>query len=240
VSRRTFVVVGAKGGVGATSIAIGLALRLPAVAERLIVDADFAGRRSLAAWYDLSRELDDARADGLATVATARDGALVMELARTYEEGLVQTATAIIRTLAGFSEHALIVVDAPTPLAAAVRPFIVAATHIIVLTESSPMGVAAAASVLTAMDRFGIAESSVSLVLSNLVREPAVSRAEVERTIGKPVLAELGNKRDPRCEALFDDFMHGLVAAPAMPVQLTRLAEKPAMDRRAESRQAFL
>ena len=58
MSQRVFIVVGAKGGVGATTVAIKLVEELPAAAERVIVDADLAGKRSLAIWYDLSVELD--------------------------------------------------------------------------------------------------------------------------------------------------------------------------------------
>jgi len=85
LSQRIFIVTGAKGGVGATTIAIKLVARLPAPAERMIVDADLTGKRSLAVWYDLSDDLDRARSIGTATVARAPDGTLVMELARTYE-----------------------------------------------------------------------------------------------------------------------------------------------------------
>jgi len=86
LSQRIFIVTGAKGGVGATTIAIKLVARLPAPAERMIVDADLTGKRSLAVWYDLSDDLDRARSIGTATVARAPDGTLVMELARTYED----------------------------------------------------------------------------------------------------------------------------------------------------------
>jgi Mrp family chromosome partitioning ATPase len=99
LSQRVFVVVGAKGGVGATKIAIKLVQRFPALAERVIVDADLSGKRSLAVWYDLSDVLDDARVVGSATVAPVTAGPIVMELARTYEDGLIQTAAVVTRAI---------------------------------------------------------------------------------------------------------------------------------------------
>ncbi len=239
MNRRIFVVVGAKGGIGATTVAITLAQRFPALGERLVVDADFAGKRSCAVWYDLVHDLDNARVVGSATVATTPDGVLVMELARTYEDGLVQKAASIVRALTRLSDHALIVVDAPQPLAAAVRPLIAMATQIIVLTESTPMGVEAARSVLAAMDRFGIAPSRISLVLSNLAPKPAFSRGEVERALGRPVNAELTSAGDRRSGALFDGFVSLLVALPPRFREPESTGEKPMFDRRTEPGEAL-
>ncbi|HEV2644074.1 MAG TPA: hypothetical protein VGT98_15285, partial [Candidatus Elarobacter sp.] len=58
MSLRVFVVVGAKGGVGATSIAMQLVDDLPSSGPRYIVDADLSGRRAMAIWYDVAKELD--------------------------------------------------------------------------------------------------------------------------------------------------------------------------------------
>ena len=99
MSQRVFIVVGAKGGVGATTVAIKLVEELPAAAERVIVDADLAGKRSLAIWYDLSVELDVGRVIGSAATAKTAKGLLVMELARTYEDGFIQTAESVMRSI---------------------------------------------------------------------------------------------------------------------------------------------
>jgi Flp pilus assembly CpaE family ATPase len=240
MSQRVFVVVGAKGGVGTSTIAIKLIQRFPAQAERLIVDADLTGKRTLAVWYDLIHDLDLAGEIGSASVATAKGGLLVMELARTYEDGTIQTSASIIRALAGLSERALIVVDAPQPFAATVRPFIAGATKIIVITDPSMMGIGVARAVLAAMDRFGIPASRIALVLSDLAGKDNVPRTDVERALGMPVSAELPNGRDRRYEALFDGFVTMLAAASVSLEEPGQPTEKPVFDRRIESGEALL
>jgi MinD superfamily P-loop ATPase len=239
MSQRIFVVVGAKGGVGATRVAINLVQRFPTAGERMIVDADLTGKRSLAVWYDLSDDLDGSRVIGSSAVAQAKDGPLVMELARTYEDGLVESAASVLRALANLSDEALIVVDAPQPFAATVRPFIVRATRIIVLTESSPMGVGVARSMLAAMERFGIPPSRLALVQSDIAGKPEIPRSEIERELKMPVRAELTNERDRRFGALFDGFVTMLSAAPANIEDPRSTAEKPIFDRRIEPGELF-
>jgi len=100
VSLRVFVVVGAKGGVGASTIAMHLAERLPASGPRYVVDADLAGRRALAIWYDVAKDLDLGRVPG--SPATTRKGNLtIVELARSYEDGFIVTADAVEHFAAG-------------------------------------------------------------------------------------------------------------------------------------------
>ena len=91
-----------------------------------------------------------------------------MELARTYEDGFIQTADSVVRSIERLPKDALTVVDAPQPFAATVRPFIARATKIIVITEPTLMGVGAARSMLSAMDRFGIPLSRIAFVLNDV------------------------------------------------------------------------
>jgi MinD superfamily P-loop ATPase len=241
LSRRVFFVVGAKGGVGATTIAIKLVQSFPALAERLIVDADLTGKRSLAVWYDLSDVLDAARVIGSVTVAPAENGTLVMELARTYEDGFNQSAATVSRAIAELSEHALIVVDAPQPFAATVRPFLNQATKIIVITESTVLGIAGARALLAAMDRFGIPAARIALAVSAIsTGKPAYTRTEIERELNMPVSAELPNETDRRFAGLFDGFVTMLAAAKPAFVDPNQPAEKPAFDRRIEPGELFL
>jgi MinD-like ATPase involved in chromosome partitioning or flagellar assembly len=210
VSQRVFIVVGAKGGVGATTLATKLVQRLPAHGERLIVDADLAGKRNLAVWYNLTEDLDLTRTVGAAAVAKVNDGFLVMELARTYEDGLIQSSTSLLRTLSGLSEHALVVVDAPQPFAATVRPFVTRANKIIVVSEPSRLGVGAAQALLGAMARCGIPASRIAFLLSDARGVGTIPRPEIERALQIPVRAELPNERDRRFEIAFREFVEAL------------------------------
>jgi MinD superfamily P-loop ATPase len=240
MSQRVFVVVGAKGGVGATRIAIKLIQRFPAPRERMIVDADLGGKRCLAVWYDLSDELDYARVIGSASVAQVPDGPLVMEIARTYEDGLIESSASIIRALGGLSDSAVIVVDAPQPFAATIRPLIARATKIVVVVEPSVMGVGVTRGYLAAMDRAGIPATRIALVQSDLTGKATVPRAEIERVLCMPVSAELPNQRDRRFEGLFDGLITMLAAVPAHFEDPRELLEKPIFDRRIEPGEKLL
>jgi MinD-like ATPase involved in chromosome partitioning or flagellar assembly len=214
VSQRVFCVVGAKGGVGATTLATKLVQRLPAHGERMIIDADLAGKRNLAVWYNLTEDLDLSRTVGAAAVAKVKDGFLVMELARTYEDGLIQTSSSLLHTLGSLSDHALVVVDAPQPFAATVRPFIARADKIIVVSEPSRLGVGAARSLLDAMARAGIASSRIAFLLSDARGVGTIPRPDVERALEIPVSAELPHEQDRRFERTFREFVEALASAP--------------------------
>ena len=234
MSQRVFIVVGAKGGVGATTVAIKLVEELPADAERVIVDADLAGKRSLAIWYDLSVELDVGRVIGSAATAKTAKGLLVMELARTYEDGFIQTAESVMRSIERLPENALIVVDAPQPFAATVRPFIARSAKIVVVTEPTLMGVGAARAMLAAMDRFGIPASRIAFVLNDVRGNGELRKAEIERALRTTVSAELPSTSDRRFARAFGGLVEDLAASPAFePLQnLRQSTEKPIGDRR--------
>ncbi len=237
MSQRIFIVTGAKGGVGTTTLAAKLVQRFPAPADRMIVDADLSGKRSLAILYDLSDDLDLSRVIGSATVVQAPGGPLVMELARTYEDGLVQTSGSTTRALAALGEHALIVVDAPQPFASAVRPFLMRAAKILVVSESTMLGVSSALAGLTPLHRLGIAASRIALVQSDVRGKTDVPRSDVERMLGVPVSAEMPNASDRRYEGRFDGLLT-LLAASTPHVGATAV-EKPVFDRRYDAGEAM-
>jgi pilus assembly protein CpaF len=233
MSQRIFVVVGAKGGVGATNIAIKLAQELPSSAERVIVDADLTGKRSLAVWYDIAIDLDAGRVMGAPAITSTKTGLIVMELARTYEDGFIQTADAIGRAIARLPEDALVVVDAPQPFAATVRPFISRATKIIVVTEPTLMGVGAARAMLSAMERFGIPTTHIAFVLNNFRGTSDLRQVEIERALRVSVTVELPDEHDRKFAKVFAGFVSTLASSPTFVLdKLTQSTEKPIGDRR--------
>ena len=234
MSQRVFIVVAAKGGVGATTIAIRLINELPALAERVIVDGDLAGKRNLAVWYDLAAQLDVGRVTGSAAVATTKGGVMVMELARTYEDSFIQTAASIVRSIEDLPEDALIVVDAPQPFAAAIRPLVARAAKIVVVTEPTLMGVGAARAMLTAMERFGVPPARIAFVLNDVRKNGDLQRNEIERALHTTVCCELPNESDRRFARAFAGLIDVLASAPALePLDnLRQSTEKPIGDRR--------
>ncbi len=234
MSQRVFIVVGTKGGVGATSIAIKLIDQLPSTEPRIIVDADLAGKRSLAVWYDVSVDLDVGRVVGSAAVAKTKSGLSVMEVARTYEDGFIQTADSVIHSIEQLPPDALVVVDAPQPFAATVRPFIARSTKIVVVTEPTLMGIGSARAMLSAMDRFGIPASRISFVLNDVRGVDELRPQEIERALRIEVAADLPNERDRRYARAFAGFVATLAASPTFqPLEnLRQSTEKPIGDRR--------
>jgi len=108
-------------GVGATTIAVKLIEQLPAPAERVIVDADLSGRRSVAVLYD-ARPSSTSSGCPARSVSYARSGPFVMELARTHEDAFIQNADSVVEAIERLPEDAVIVVDAPQPFAAPYGP----------------------------------------------------------------------------------------------------------------------
>ncbi len=233
MSLRVFVVVGAKGGVGASTIAMHLADTLPARGPRFIVDADLAGRRSLAIWYDVAKELDLARVPG--SPATTKKGPLtIVELARSYEDGFMITPESVEDFAARLPDDALVVVDAPQPFAATVRPFVINAAKVVVISEPTLLGVGSSHAMLSAMDRFGIPQARITFTLYDL-RESAELRArEIQESLKVSVAAELPSHRDRNWPRAISRFAEMLGSTPELdPIMTLRASTaRPIGDRR--------
>jgi MinD-like ATPase involved in chromosome partitioning or flagellar assembly len=144
----------------------------------------------------------------------------------------------VTRAIGALPPDALVIVDAPQPFAATVRPFISRASKIVVVTEPTLMGVSVAHASLAAMDRFGILASRIALVVSDLSGKGEISRAEIERALKLPVSAELINARDRRFQGRFDGFLTTLATAPILVRDLGQAIEAPMFDRRNEPGEA--
>jgi pilus assembly protein CpaF len=215
MSLRVFVVVGAKGGVGATSIAMQLVEELPSSGPRFIVDADLSGRRAMAIWYDVAKELDLGRVPG-SPAMTTKGQLSIVELARSYEDGFVVSAEAVEQFARKLPEHGLVVVDAPQPFAATVRPFIMSAAKIVVISEPTLLGVGSAHATLSAMDRFGIPPSRIAFTLYDLRGNAELRAREVQESLKFGIAAELPAPRDRGWSRTFGRFVDTLAATPEL------------------------
>jgi pilus assembly protein CpaF len=234
VSQRVFIVVGAKGGVGATTIATALIEQMPSTEGRVIVDEDLSGKRSLAVWYDLSVELDLGRVVGAPSVAKTKTGLTVVELARTYEEGFILTPESVKGTIERLPPNALIVVDAPQPFASTVRAGIARATKIVVITEPTLMGIAAARAMLSAMERFGIPTSRIVFVLNDVRGNGELAKSEIENALRISVSADLPSDHDRKYGKIFKGLVDLLDSSPTLVplLNLRQSTEKPIGERR--------
>jgi pilus assembly protein CpaF len=232
VSTRFFVVVGAKGGVGATSIAMQIVDGLPTRGPRYIVDADLAGHRAHATWYDVAKELDESRAPGMPSRA-CKDGLEIVELVRSYEDAFVASAEGVEAFVAELPGDALVVVDAPQPFAATVRPFMMNASRIVVIAEPTLLGAAAAHAMLSALDRFGIPPARIAFTLFDLRNSLELRAREISDSLKYPIAADLPNPSDKLFPRQFSRLVETLSSTPAMPVlNLRASAAQPIGGRR--------
>ncbi|HEY4439282.1 MAG TPA: ATPase, T2SS/T4P/T4SS family [Candidatus Elarobacter sp.] len=233
MSLRVFVVVGSKGGVGASSLTMRLAEQLPGSGPRFIVDADLAGRRSLAISYDVAKELDLGRVPGYP--ATCAQGSLsIVELARSYEDGFMVSPDSVEEYVAELPEDGLVIVDAPQPFAASVRPFIVNAAKVIVVSEPTLLGVGSAHAMLSALDRFGVPHARIAFTLYDLRNAAELRAREIQESLKVTIAADLPPYRDrtwPRAFARFVDSLAGTPELDAI-VTLRPSATNPIGDRR--------
>jgi pilus assembly protein CpaF len=189
------VFIGAKGGAGTTTLCRELVLGMRSKGNIALVDADFAGRRNIGILFDATRSLDAARSTS--PIASARvESVTVIELADRYDAAFTlsrETVEATATSLRGFSS---IIVDAPQPFAAAVRPFIVRASRFFIVFEPSLLGVAGTQSLLSDMQRFGIPSSRIDVVSNGRNNGSAIPRGEVENVLGRRVVAEIPHIND--------------------------------------------
>ena len=122
-NRSIFILVGAKGGVGTSTLAVDVAKALAARGRTLLVDADLSARRSHAVLFNSVRRVDDAMAvRDLPSVEVAPNLA-TLELAANVHAGFMLKSDHVEKfMLEDCSDAAYAVVDAPQPFAAAIRP----------------------------------------------------------------------------------------------------------------------
>ncbi len=187
---RIAVFIGSKGGSGTTTLCRELVRTLREDGNTALVDADLTGRRSIALLLDIVRSLDTARS--ASPISSARsDGVTVVELADRYdaafalEEGTVE---AFVSELSGFDT---IVVDAPQPFAATVRPFIARATRFFIVLEPTLLGAAGAQQMASDLQRFGIPSERIELVTNARSEIGMVPRSDIEGVLGNRIVAEI-------------------------------------------------
>jgi len=232
------LVIGAKGGVGATTLCVELAKRYSQRASTLMVDGDLSGRRSGAALFNCFAALDEHRAaDGFGVAAVAPNLSL-LEMAASIHEGFTIKSDRIDEFFAESAHQSqAIVVDAPQPFAAAVRPFAVRATGMIVMVEPTLLGVTGARAMQLELHKFGVPAHRMRFVLAATHAKPEISRANVERALGVQMIAEIPPKDDRRYDKAIAALVTALEALPPSEVLVLRpSASTPLGERRLGAR----
>ncbi len=233
------VVVGAKGGVGATTVCVDLVRQLHTTKRCGLVDADYSGRRSIAVLTDSVRAFDQGRVGGNIASATILGDVAGIEFTPSIDGAftLMPDAVAgIFGDLRDTTEY--ILVDSPQPYASSVRPFVVNAAHFIIVVEPSLLGVTSARAVQTELAKFGIPASRVFLVLNQRDTRSPLRAEEVERALGARLLGNIPHNSDRRYGKAIEALASALVALP-LPADIEPLrpsAKTPLGDRRLGSR----
>jgi pilus assembly protein CpaF len=228
------IVVGSKGGAGATSLCVEAATHLGKRIEVAIVDGDLVGRRATAVLLDKVRALDAARTTpNMAFIEEGRT--TIVEITATLHGGFTikpADVQAVADDLLGRKN--VIIVDTPQPFAAAVRPFVMQGGRFIMIVEPSILGITSARVTQLEFQRFGIPPDRLDIV--SVTRDPrnALPRSRVESALGRRVAVEvppLGDRKHERAIELFVE----LIATPssqAEPLTLSASSQAPVGDRR--------
>ena len=184
-----FLFIGSKGGAGATTLCRELAVTMSDKAVA-VVDADLTARRSAAVLFDAVRALDAARATS--AIASARvNGVSLVELAERYDAAFTLSEDAVEAFAAGMIGFDAILVDAPQPFAAAVRPFVRRARRFFIVLEPTLLGVAGAQSIVSDLRRFGVPSNRIDLLTNARSEIAVVPREEIEAALGCKIVAEI-------------------------------------------------
>jgi pilus assembly protein CpaF len=233
------VVVGAKGGVGATTLCVELIRVLRETKACGLVDADFSGRRCVAVLTDSVRNFDSGRIGGNLASATILNDVAGIEFTASIDGAFTLMPDHVAGILNDVRETTeFVIVDSPQPYAAAVRPFVVHAAHFIVVVEPTLLGVTSARAVQTELARFGIPASRVYLVLNQRDARAAVRPDEVERALGSRLLGNIPPIGDRRYQKQVEALGAALLGLP-VPDDVEPLkpsAKTPLGDRRASNR----
>jgi Flp pilus assembly CpaF family ATPase/cellulose biosynthesis protein BcsQ len=233
------IVIGAKGGVGATTLCVELVRVLRETKACGLVDADFSGRRSVAVLTDSVRSFDSGRVGGNLASATILSDVAGIEFTASIDGAFTLMPDQVAGILGDVRDTTeFVLVDSPQPYAAAVRPFVVNAAHFLIVVEPTLLGVTSARAVQTELARFGIPASRVFLVLNQRDVKAAVRPDEVERALGSRLLGNVPPIGDRRYQKAVEALSSALIALP-LPEDIEPLrpsAKTPLGDRRAGNR----
>ncbi len=211
----TFLILGAKGGVGATTVAVDLARAAAhGGAACTIVDADLSGRRTMATLMGAMNELDSQRSHAIYAIAKIANVTMIEVLDR-YDNIFALRASELEPVATKLSRSdGLNFVDASRPFDEQIRPFSQIATHVLVVVEPNTLGASAAQRLVGDLHRFGVPAKQISLVVNLRSGRSEISAREIEKTIGASVIGELPKNGDRAFLRAIDALVRKLIDMP--------------------------
>ncbi len=195
----TYLVVGAKGGCGVTTLCVDIARAVRRARKAVtVVDADLSGRRSVAELLDGVNALNAKRGATVHAVASVADIGVV-ELLSKYEDVVALKPGELEAVAADLAESGdLVVIDAPRPFEYFVSSFVQRASHAIVVMEPDMLGASAARTTVRDLVRFGVPLDRTWLVVNARNRHYDIQPRELEKILGIPIVAEIPRNGDRR------------------------------------------
>lgn len=210
-------VVGSKGGTGATSLTWDLARLASGKSPAAAIDADFAGRRSLAVLAKAAEDLDVARGESPVSMVKV-NGVMVVEMTESFDAALAvdpAVSEAVGSSLdAGYT---MVYADVTQPFAAATRPFMMRATRYLLVTPPTVLGITSARAMINSMVRFNFPKERIAVVMEWHAGRLEASSTEVERNLGVPVIAQIPPFSDRGHRKAMEELSRTLLALPEEP-----------------------
>ena len=217
MSAAIVVIVNAKGGSGATTLALESARVLRRGAQVALVDGDLSGRRTLSVLLDSVRQFDAKRTAGVYSLIDS-NGITAVELTDSLDNAFAlrpDEIDALVDKLGG--QHEVLLVDAPAPFHAAVRPFIARASRYVVVLEPNLLGTAAARTLIGDLARFGVPLSRIWIVTNLRGGRAEIAARELEKALGGTVIAEVPGKGDRNYTRAIESLAKRIASAPHEP-----------------------
>ncbi len=209
------VVINAKGGSGATTLALEAARALkrngPPIA---LVDADLSGRRTMSVMLDSVRQFDANRSLGIYSLINS-GGITAVELTDSLDNTYMLRSDEIDTLVDKLTQqHDLVLVDAPTPFAGAIRPFITRASRYVVVLEPNLLGTSAARTLIGDLAKFGIPLARIWIATNLRGGRSEIAARELEKALGGTVIAEVPSKGDRNYSKAIEALGKRMASAP--------------------------
>jgi len=218
MSASVVVLINAKGGSGATTLALEASRALKrGPAAVALVDGDLSGRRTLSVLLDAVRQFDQNRTLGVYSLISS-NGITAVELTDSLDNAFAlrtEEIDSLVDKLA--QQHETIIVDAPAPFAGPVRPFMVRASRYVIVLEPNLLGTSAARTLIGDLGKFGVPLSRIWIVTNLRGGRAEISARELEKALGGSVIAEIPGKGDRNFAKAIEGFAKRLASAPAEP-----------------------
>ena len=182
------VLVNAKGGSGATTLAVELAKAAAREKQTVaVVDADLTGRRSMSAILDCAKEFAANRTMSVYSVARVF-GVTAIELSDTLENAFAIRSEEMEKLAKSLmQQHRMTIVDCASPFTDVVRPFIQHATRIVIVMEPTMLGSNATRHLIGDLSRFGIPLGRICVATNLRSPKAEITAREIDRALGTVV-----------------------------------------------------